>query len=153
MKNTQSLAAQELTIFQVADISCGLNTADVQEINKHIDITKAFGAPDYVRGIINLRGEIVTVIDLRQKFGIEAEEISENMRVVIVENQGENIGLLVDRIDDIVTADPNLIEPPPSNVSGVTGEYFTGVLKTDDALITILDIEHLLSPNSQVQAQ
>ena len=145
MNKAQSTTAQELTIFQVADISCGLDISDVQEINKHIDITKAFGSPDYVRGIINLRGEIVTVIDLRQKFGIPVEEINENMRIVIVESQGENIGLLVDRIDDIVTADPNLIEPPPSNVSGVTGEFFTGILKTEDSLITILDIHNLLS--------
>jgi len=145
MKTAKNTTAHELTIFQVADISCGLDIADVQEINKHIDITKAYGAPDYVRGIINLRGEIVTVIDLRQKFGIEMEEINENMRIVIVESQGENIGLLVDRIDDIVIADPNLIEPPPSNVSGVTGEYFTGVLKTENSLITILDIHNLLA--------
>ncbi len=145
MKKAQSTSAQELTIFQVADLSCGLDISDVQEINKHIDITKAYGSPDYVRGIINLRGEIVTVIDLRQKFGMPAEEINENMRIVIVESQGENIGLLVDRIDDIVLADPQLIEPPPSNVSGVTGEYFTGVLKTEKSLITILDIHNLLS--------
>ena len=145
MKKVQNETAQELTIFQVADISCGLDISDVQEINKHIDITKAYGSPDYVRGIINLRGEIVTVIDLRKKFGMEMEELNENMRVVIVESQGENIGLLVDRIDDIVLADPKLIEPPPSNVSGVTGEFFTGILKTDDSLITILDIHNLLS--------
>lgn len=144
MKRAQGTAAQELTIFQVADIACGLDTADVQEINKHIQITKAYGAPDYVRGIINLRGEIVTVIDLRQIFGIEIEEINENMRIVIVENQGENIGLLVDSIDDIITADPSMIEPPPSNISGVTGEYFTGILKTENALISILDIHNLL---------
>ena len=149
MKKVQNETAQELTIFQVADISCGLDISDVQEINKHIDITKAYGSPDYVRGIINLRGEIVTVIDLRKKFGMEMEELNENMRVVIVESQGENIGLLVDRIDDIVLADPKLIEPPPSNVSGVTGEFFTGILKTDDSLITILDIHNLLSLKSK----
>ncbi len=144
MNVTTITTAQELTIFQVADISCGLNTSDVQEINKHLDITNAYGAPDYVRGIINLRGEIVTVIDLRKKFGIEVEKINENMRIVIVENQGENIGLLVDRIDDIITAKPTMVEPPPSNVSGVTGEYFTGILKTEDSLIAILDIQNLL---------
>ncbi len=140
MKTEQNNMAQELTIFQVADISCGLNTSDVQEINKHIDITNAFGAPDFVRGIINLRGEI----DPRKKFGIEHEEISDSMRIVVVESQGENIGLLVDRIDDIVVADPALIEPPPSNVSGVTGEYFTGVLKTEEDLIVLLDIQNIL---------
>ena len=145
MKSTVLTTAQELTIFQVADISCGLDTSHVQEINKHLDITKAYGAPNYVRGIINLRGEIVTVIDLRQIFGIEVEAINENMRIVIVENKGENIGLLVDRIDDIITAESSMIEPPPSNVSGVTGEYFTGILKTEDSLITILDVKNLLS--------
>ncbi len=144
MNTTQTNSAKELTIFQVANIACGLDIADVKEINKHIDITATFGAPDYVRGIINLRGEIVTVIDLRQKFGIKPDELNENMRVVIVESRGENIGLLVDRIDDIVTADPKLIEPPLSNISGITSEYFSGILKTDDALISILDLQNLL---------
>ncbi len=145
MKAITQSSVQELTIFQVADVSCGLDTTDVQEINKHFEITKAYGAPDYLRGIINLRGEIVTVIDLRKKFGIETEELHANMRIVIVEDRGENIGLLVDRIDDIITAKPDMIEPPPSNVSGVTGEYFTGVLKTDESLIAVLDVENLLT--------
>ncbi len=149
MKAAQNNIAKELTIFQVANITCGLDIADVQEINKHFDITNAYGAPEYVRGIINLRGEIVTVIDLHQKFGIEQEALNDKMRVVIVESQGENIGLLVDRIDDIILADPKLIEPPPSNVSGVTGEYFTGILKTDEALISILDVHNLLAIESK----
>ena len=135
----------ELTIFQVADIACGLDISDVQEINKHFDITRVYGAPSYVRGIINLRGAIVTVVDLRDKFGIKQVPINESMRIVIVESQEENIGLLVDRIDDIMVADPKFIEPPPSNVSGVTGEYFTGILKTDNALIAILDVHNLLA--------
>ncbi len=145
MKTKESYSKKELTIFQVADISCGLDTSDVQEINKHIEITSVFGGPEFVRGIINLRGDIVSIIDLRKKFKLEEVELNESMRIVIVKSHDEYVGLLVDRIDDIVIADPNLIEPPPSNISGITGEYFTGILKAEGSLISILDIDNILA--------
>lgn len=134
----------ELTVFRVHKIICGLNIDDVQEINKHIEITKVYGAPDFVRGIINLRGQIVTVIDMRVKFGFESAEIDDKTRIVVVEAKGEDIGLLVDGIDDILVADTSNIEPPPSNIRGVTGDYFTGIMKTKKELVTILDKEKVM---------
>lgn len=141
--------SQELTIFNVAGIVCGIDTSYVQEINKSVDLTIIFNAPSYVRGVSNLRGQIVTVIDLRKKFEMESVELNENMRIVIVKFGGENIGLLVDSIDDIVVADEKEIEPPPANIKDVTGRFFKGIFKVESALIAILNIEEILKYDSE----
>ncbi len=135
---------QEIAVFQVGQILCGLNINHVQEINKHINITKVYGAPDYVRGIMNLRGQIVTIIDMRKKFGLESVEFNEEMRIVVTKSNDESIGLLVDGVRDVIQANTESIEPPPSNVRGVSSRYFMGVLKMKDALLMLLDKERVL---------
>lgn len=138
---------QEIAVFQVDQILCGLDIKHVQEINKHINITKVYGAPDYVRGIMNLRGQIVTVIDMRKKFGLECREVNDDMRIVVTRTNEESIGLLVDGVRDVIMADMENIEPPPSNVRGISSAYFSGVLKMKDALLMILNKEKILEFN------
>ncbi len=137
---------RELALFKVNEMLCGLDTSLVQEINKQTDITPVHLAPEYVRGVMNLRGEIATVIDLRVKFGLEPLEINQDMKVVVVRlRQGtENIGLLVDRVSDVVLADSQKISPPPSNVSGVTGIFFEGIYTMEHDLVAVLNAEELL---------
>jgi purine-binding chemotaxis protein CheW len=135
---------QELAIFQVGDMPCGLDTSLVREIIKNTQLTKVHLAPDYVRGVINLRGEIATVIDLRKKFSMETVEESENMEIVVVKSGSENIGLLVDRVRDVVWADRKEITQPPSNIRGVTGIFFSGIFKMKNELVSILNSEELL---------
>lgn len=136
---------RKLALFQSGDLLCGLDIAHVQEINQNIAITAVHRAPDYVRGVINLRGEIVTVIDLRRKFGFEPLDSEAEMQTVIVRQGDENIGLLVDSVSDVVMAAEEEIEPPPSNLAGVTGHYFKGIYKPDHNLVAILDIDELLA--------
>ncbi len=135
---------RELALFKVNDMICGLDTSLVQEINKQTDITDVHLAPDYVRGVMNLRGEIATVIDLRTKFGLESLEINDEMKVVVVRQGTENIGLLVDSVSDVVMADSNEISPPPSNVSGVTGIFFDGIYTMEQDLVAVLNVDELL---------
>ena len=139
--------SQEIAVFKVKNILCGLEITQVQEINKHINITKVYGAPDYVRGIMNLRGRIVTVIDMRTKFGLEALDINEDMRIVVVRSGDESIGLLVDSVDDVIEADVDDVEAPPSNVKGVSSEFFEGVLKLENNLLMILDTNKIIAVN------
>jgi len=94
---------QELTIFEVGPITCALSIQDIQEINKHLEMTRVANAPEYIRGISNLRGTIITVIDMRIKFGLKPKELYENTRIVVVKNQDEMLGLLVDRMLDVLT--------------------------------------------------
>ena len=151
-----SLAAQneihsdtvELASFFVGEALCGMDILKVQEINKLIEMTRVPQAPEYVLGILNLRGEIVTIIDLGKKLGLKSTEISDKTRNIIVNSKGEHIGLMVEKISDVVQANFEKIEAPPANIGGVQGKYFTGVLKTKDRLIGILDVGKVLEEES-----
>lgn len=134
----------ELATFYVGNALCGMDILKVQEINKLMEMTKVPQAPEYMVGILNLRGQIVTIIDLGQKLGLGNVEISNESRNIIINAPGEHVGLLVTRISDVVMADPDKIEPAPANMSGVQGSFFTGVYKTENKLIGILDIKEVL---------
>lgn len=134
----------ELATFYVGKALCGIDILSIQEINKHFDVTTVPQAPEYVVGVLNLRGRIVTILDLGKKLGLSQIETNKKNRNIIVRSQDELIGLMVDSISDVVTADQDRIEPAPSNISGMKGKYFKGVMKTQNALIGILDIEEVL---------
>lgn len=134
----------ELATFYVGDALCGIDILNIQEINKQTDVTIVPQSSDYVKGVLNLRGKIVSVIDLGQKIGLSPITSHKDNRNIIVNSHDEHIGLLVDRISDVMVADPNRIEHPPANIGGIQGRYFEGVFKTDTSLIGILDIEEVL---------
>lgn len=134
----------ELSIFDVGSLTCAVNINGIQEFNKHLDITPVHNAPHYVRGLLNLRGQIITVIDLRKKFGFEPIEINNEMRIIVVKYNHENVGLLVDKIVDVLTADPKAMDPPPSNISGIAEKYFSNIYKMEEDLAAILNIDEIL---------
>ena len=134
----------EFSTFYVGGALCGINILNIQEINKHFEITKVPQASDYVEGILNLRGRIVTIIDLGKKLGLDPVNKDKDNRNIIVNSEDEHIGLLVDGISDVATAKQEDIEPAPSNIGGVKGKFFQGVLKTEKQLIGILDIDEVL---------
>ncbi len=134
----------ELATFYVGDALCGMDILKVQEINKLMEMTKVPQAPEYMIGILNLRGQIVTIIDLGQKLGLGRARVSNDSRNIIINAPGEHVGLLVTRNRDVVAADPDRIESAPANMSGIQGHYFTGVYKTETKLIGILDIKEVL---------
>ncbi len=134
----------EFLTFYVGGVLWGINILNIQEINKHFEITKVPQASDYIEGILNLRGRIVTIIDLGKKLGLAPVSVNKDNRNIIVNSEEEHIGLLVDSISDVVIAKNEDIEPAPSNIGGVKGKYFQGVLKTEKKLIGILDIDEVL---------
>ncbi len=134
----------ELASFYVGEALCGMDILKVQEINKLIEMTRVPQAPEYVLGILNLRGEIVTIIDLGKKLGLKSTELSNKTRNIIVNSNEEHIGLMVEQISDVFQAEWENVEAPPANIGGVQGKYFTGVFKTKDRLIGILDVEKVL---------
>lgn len=135
---------RELAIFMVGDMPCGLDTALVQEIIKNTQITEVHRAPEYVKGVINLRGEIATVIDLRIKFHMPETQSMSNMEIVVVRHGDEAIGLLVDRVNDVVIASTDDISPPPANVGNITGKFFDGIFAMEQELVSVLNPHELL---------
>jgi len=134
----------ELITFYVGNALCGMDILNIQEINKHMDVTQVPQSPEYMLGVLNIRGKIVSILDLGRKLGLSHTKRTDSSRNVIVDSQNEHIGLLVDSISDVVPTDLDKVEPPPANISGVQGRFFEGVFKTEDSLIGILDIEEVL---------
>ena len=135
----------QFATFYVGDLLLGVNICQVQEINRQLDATKVPHAPKEVHGVINLRGDVATVIDLRTVLGMPPVEDSRNSRTLIVQSHGESIGILVDRISDILTISSEEIGRPPSNIHGVAGELFNGIYRLETELMIILDIDAILS--------
>lgn len=138
-------AELEFATFYIGEMLVGVNIQQVQEINRQLDVTAVPHAAECVRGVVNLRGEVVTVVDLRMVLGLGVAQITAQSRNVIVKSQGEQVGLLVDRIADVVTASASDIEPPPANVRGVDGRFFKGVFSQDGQLLVILDTSETLA--------
>jgi purine-binding chemotaxis protein CheW len=143
-KNTTANRTVEMATFYVGKALCGMDILNVQEINKLMDMTTVPQAPDYVMGILNLRGQIVTIIDLGKKLNLGSTAMGEMSRNIIVNSKDEHIGLLVSRISDVVEADLDKVEPPPANIGGLQGKFFKGVFKTKERLIGILDVAKVL---------
>lgn len=135
---------RELAIFMVGDMPCGLDTELVQEIIKNSQITVVHRAPEFVTGVINLRGEIATVIDLRIKFQMAPSETGKSKEIVVVRHGDEAIGLLVDGVNDVVIASKDDISPPPSNVGNIAGAFFDGIFAMEQELVSVLNPSELL---------
>lgn len=139
-----STGSVELATFYVGEALCGMDILKIQEINKLMEMTIVPQAPNYVMGILNLRGQIVTIIDLGKRLGLSSITIDDFSRNIIVNSQHEHIGLLVSKIGDVIAADWDKVESPPANIGGIQGAFFKGVFKTENHLIGILDSEKVL---------
>jgi len=134
----------QIVCFQIGEVICGIDIYYVQEINKNMNMTQVPLSQDYIKGIMNLRGDIVTVIDLGKKIGMTPCQIGDESRITIVKWNDEFVGLLVDKIYDVIAVEQNNIMPPPSNIKGAKGKFFYGVIKKNNDLIGILEIETVL---------
>lgn len=143
------VSEQQYATFYVGNLLLGVDIRQVQEINRQLDVTDVPQAPECVRGVINLRGEVTTVIDLRTVLGMDLTEVTRSSRNLIVNSEGESIGLLVDRISDIVTLRSDEIGPAPSNVDGVHGRYFLGVHAMESEILVLLNIREALADRTQ----
>ena len=135
----------QLATFYVADMCLALDIGVIQEIIRDVKMTRVPHSLPQIRGVINLRGEVSTVIDLRQVLGLQALETTADTQTMIVRSQGESIGLIVDRVGDICDVDESAIVPPPPNVDSVDGRFFVGVCQRKTEIILVLNLEEVLS--------
>ena len=134
----------QLATFYVGDLLLGLEIDQVQEINRCLDVTTVPHAPDWVRGVINLRGDVVTVIDLRSVLGLERGTVTKDSRNLIVNVSGELVGLCVDRISDIITVSRDDVIPPPPNISELDERFFSGVFTGENDIVAVLNLQEAL---------
>lgn len=134
-----------LAAFFVRDALCALDAAGIQEVIRLGPLTHVRHAPPEVAGIVNLRGKIVTILDIGLLLGFPKAAPSGDSRIFIIEDRHEFVGLLVDRVDEVVEAERDQLKPPPTNVSMGQAHYFQGVYRTRGRVITVLDPGPLLA--------
>jgi len=143
----------QLVSFNLGQEEFGIDILKVQEINRMVEITKVPQAPSYVEGVINLRGKVIPVIDLRRKFSLEASEYDKNTRIVVADVSGHVIGMVVDAVSEVLRIPRSTIEPPPEIVTSLDSEYISGVVKLDEKLLIFLDISKIAAEvSSEVES-
>ncbi|MGB2264819.1 MAG: chemotaxis protein CheW [Glaciecola sp.] len=123
----------------------GINVMQVQEVLRYTDIAPVPGAPSYVMGIINLRGNVVTVIDTRNRFGLNSAEITDNSRIVIIESEKQVVGIMVDSVAEVVYLKGSEIDSAPNVGTDESAKFIQGVSHRDDQLLILVDLNKLLS--------
>ncbi|MGB0714633.1 MAG: chemotaxis protein CheW [Phycisphaerae bacterium] len=145
----------QVVSFRLADEEYGLDIMKVQEIILVGEITEIPEVPDYLRGLIDLRGKVIPIVDLRRRFGLEAGTCTEQARIVVV-NTGESIfGIVVDAVNEVLRIGSSQIEPPPTGLLGIEQAYIKGLVKMEDKIMILLNIDRVLSKadTSQIQQQ
>jgi purine-binding chemotaxis protein CheW len=133
-----------VSTFYIEDSLFGLYTQDVQEIVPCSQITRVHHAPDYIRGIMHLRGQIYTVVDLGMRLGLADEMISQDGFILLVSWEGENVGVLVSQVADVLPVETNDLKALPANINAVQREFIRGVYQTGSHPVAILDIQAIL---------
>jgi purine-binding chemotaxis protein CheW len=145
-------AAIEVVVFRVEDVVCGMDILDVQEIKKIHAHTPVHRAPAYVRGLVNMRGHVVTLIDVGHRLGLGARPVRRAGPAIILSVGDELVGLLVDEVDDVIVAEPGDVVAAPSNLGGAQGRYFEAVVRTHDGLVALIDKERIAGADSDERA-
>jgi purine-binding chemotaxis protein CheW len=137
----------QLVAFRIGKELFGVGIESIREIVRYPEITEVPDAPGFLEGVINLRGKIVPVVDLRKRLRLSGEEKTKSTRVLICEDgQGKSVvGLHVDAVTEVLKVQPDEIEGPPEMVSAIGVEYITGVAKIEGRLIILLDLRKILS--------
>jgi purine-binding chemotaxis protein CheW len=135
----------QLVTFRLKDETYGINVMQVQEVLRVSEIAPVPGAPAHVLGIINLRGNVVTVIDTRIRFGLNSTEPDDASRIVIIESDQQVVGILVDSVAEVVELQQSDIDSAPSIGSEDSARYIQGVASRDEDLLIVVDLNKLLS--------
>jgi purine-binding chemotaxis protein CheW len=131
--------------FKLEMETYGINVMQVQEVLRYTEIAPVPGAPSYVLGIINLRGNVVTVIDTRSRFGLASNEMTDNTRIVIIEAEKQVIGILVDSVAEVVYLKASEIDAAPNVGNDESAKFIQGVSNRDGELLILVDLDQLLS--------
>lgn len=131
--------------FQLEEETYGINVMQVREVLRYTEIAPVPGSPDYVLGIINLRGNVVTVIDTRSRFGLMSGETTDNTRIIVIESERQVIGILVDSVAEVVYLRSSEIDTTPSVGTDESSKFIQGVSNRDGKLLILVDLNKLLS--------
>lgn len=143
----------QLVSFKIANEEFGVDILNVQEINKMTQITKVPNAPDFVEGVINLRGRVIPIIDLRTRLKLEKKQHDKDTRIIVVEISNKTVGFIVDAVNEVLRIPTSIIEPPPQLATGIDSDFIRAVGKLEDRLLILIDLEKVLTEKDKEQLQ
>ncbi|MFN9993441.1 MAG: chemotaxis protein CheW [Phycisphaerales bacterium] len=135
----------QLVTFEVAGEEFAVDILAVQEINRMMELTRVPHSPPEVEGVINLRGKIIPVLDLRKRFKLAPGKRDESNRIIVVEVGGRVVGFIVDQVHEVLRIDSGIVEPAPAMVCSIDSEFISGVGKLNDRLLILLDVNRLFA--------
>jgi purine-binding chemotaxis protein CheW len=135
----------QLVSFRLAQEEYGIEIMRVQEIILMGEITRVPQTPPHIKGLINLRSSVIPIVDLRLRFALPQEPYTDETRIMVVNVLGKTVGLIVDAVNEVLRISPDQVSPPPPTVAGLGRSYLTGLVKLEQRLLILLDIEMLLS--------
>jgi purine-binding chemotaxis protein CheW len=146
MRRRVFMSEIKVIVFQLKDEEYGIEVEQVRSIERMQHITRVPRTSDFVKGVINLRGVVTPIIDLRNRFGIEEVATNDSTRIIIVAVGKMEVGLIVDAANDVVDISRDIIEPPPQVVGGIEADYLRGVAKIGKRLLILLNLDKVLNP-------
>jgi purine-binding chemotaxis protein CheW len=139
----------QLVVFELANEFYGINIAVVESIIKMQSITQLPQTPSYIKGVTNLRGTVLPVIDLRIRFGLEPQQNTKQTRVIIVTMGKIKVGIMVDGVSEVLRVSDESVEPLPPMVNSVNSDFLKGIVRLEDRLIILLEVERVLDLQGQ----
>ena len=135
----------QLVTFHLGEEEFAVDILNIQGINRMVQVTRVPKSPEFVEGIINLRGQVIPIIDLRKRLNMPHKEYDKQTRFIVVEIHKLVTGFIVDNVNEVLRIDRNVTEAAPSLISNVSNDFITGIAKLEDRLITLLDLDKILS--------
>ena len=147
--DTDSLDILQLVSFKLDDIEYGIDILSVHEILRIPEITRLPNTPEYIKGVINLRGNVIPVVDIRLRFGMQQVALTELSRIIVVEIGDKLVGLLVDNVYQVIRLSRSRIDQPHDLIEGISTEFISGIGRLQDRLIVILRLDNILFSDEQ----
>lgn len=147
--DTDSLDILQLVSFKLDEIEYGIDILSVHEILRIPEITRLPNTPEYIKGVINLRGNVIPVVDIRLRFGMQQVGLTELSRIIVVEIGEKLVGLLVDNVYQVIRLSRSRIDEPHDLIEGISTEFISGIGRLQDRLIVILRLDNILFSDEQ----
>lgn len=149
MTELKAMDDLKVIVFELMNKEYVIPVSQVQSIEKMMHITRVPKTPSFVKGVINLRGVVTPIIDLRERFNLQASETSEHSRMIMIKLEDMEVGLIVDAANDVLDIPLSAIEPQPDVVGSIESEFIGGVAKLERRLLVMLQLEKVLNPIMQ----
>ncbi len=142
----------QLVVFKLGREEYGVSILQVQEITRITEITRVPHSPDYIKGVMNLRGSVLPVIDLKKRLNLPPQDYTDDTRIIIIKVEDVTVGMIVDAVSEVTTIDQSSIEPPQAVVGGIAADYLSGVGKLDNRLLILLNTDAIIGIGQEVKA-